>query len=88
MNLKELKDKNPGLQLYEIDNVAFAEYGRRIRDVDVTEIIAAGKKVEFPAEGSLYEPSLPAFESMAISEWIQKRGVVSGITGPNYEIKY
>ena len=72
MNLKELKDKNPELKLYEIDDAAFAEYGRRITGVDVTEIIEAGKNVEFPQEGSLYEPSLPAFESLAISDWIQK----------------
>ena len=72
MNLKELKDKNTELKLYEIDDVAFTEYGRRITGVDVTEIVKAGKSVKFPQEGSLYEPSLPAFENLAISDWIQK----------------
>lgn len=72
MSLKKLQGKNPELKLYEIDDVAFLEYGRRITGIDVTEIIKAGKNITFPKEGSVYEASTLAFEQLAISEWIQK----------------
>ena len=72
MNLKELQEKNPELKLYEVDDVEFAEFGRRVTGVDVAEIIDAGKKIEFPKEGSVYEPSTPVFEELSITEWIQK----------------
>lgn len=72
MNLKELQEKNPELKLYEVDDAAFAEYGRRITGVDVAEIIEAGKKIAFPEEGSMYEASTPAFEELEIAGWIQK----------------
>ncbi len=72
MSLKELQEKNPELKIYEIDDVAFLEYGRRITGVDVTEILKEGKEVAFPTEGSVYEASTPIFEKLEISEWIQK----------------
>lgn len=72
MNLKELQEKNPELKLYEIDDAAFAEYGKRITGADVKDIIEAGKKIAFPEEGSIYEASTPAFEELAIADWIQK----------------
>lgn len=72
MNLKELQEKNPELKIYEIDDVAFAEYGKRITGADVKDIIEAGKKIAFPKEGSIYEASTPAFEELAIADWIQK----------------
>ena len=72
MELESLKLKNPQIKLYGIDDADFQEYGRRINGVDVTEIVETGKKIEFPKEGSAYEPSTPAFEELAIAEWIQK----------------
>lgn len=72
MTLKELQDKNPQLPIYGVDEEAFAEYGRRITDMDVTEIIAAGKQIAFPGEGSIYEPSTPAFEALPVAEQIRK----------------
>lgn len=72
MNLNELQEKNPELKLYDIDDVAFAEYGRRIVGADVTEIIEAGKSIVFPQEGSVYEASTSTFEELKISDWIQK----------------
>lgn len=72
MNLKELQEKNPELKLYEIDDIAFSEYGRRIIGVDATEIIEAGKNIAFPEEGSVYEASTPVFEELEIADWIQK----------------
>ena len=72
MTLKELQEKNPELKLYEVDDVAFAEYGRRITGADVAEIIEVGKKIAFPEDGSMYEASTPAFEELEIADWIQK----------------
>ncbi|MBQ8803062.1 MAG: DUF4867 family protein [Tyzzerella sp.] len=59
-------------KIYSIDDEVFAEYGRKITGADVTEIVAAGKAITFPKEGSAYEPSTAAFEELAISEWIRK----------------
>lgn len=72
MTLKELQDMNPHIQFYSIDDNAFKEYGRRINGVNVTDIVSAGKKVEFPKEGSIYETATSAFESLPIAEQICK----------------
>ncbi len=59
-------------KIYSIDDAVFAEYGRKMTGADVKEIVEAGKKIAFPKEGSVYEPSTAAFEKLAISEWIRK----------------
>lgn len=58
--------------IYSIDDAAFAEYGKKITGVDVGEIIEAGRKIPFPQEGSVYEPSTAAFEGLEIAGKIQR----------------
>ena len=72
MTLKELQDKNPQITLLGVDDEIFAEYGRRITGIDVTDIIVAGKRIEFPQDGSVYEASTPAFEELSVAEQIHK----------------
>lgn len=72
MTLDKLRNLNPEMQIYSIDDEAFAEYGRKINNVNVDDIVAAGKRIEFPKEGSVYEASTVAFEDLDIAKWIQK----------------
>lgn len=72
MTIKELKEKNPELEIYGIDHETFAEYGRKITGVDVAEILKAGKSIAFPQNGSIYEASTPSFEALQIADWIRK----------------
>ena len=55
MTLEQLRKLNPEMQIYGVDDPAFAEYGRRITGADVTAIVEAGKNIAFPQEGSVYE---------------------------------
>ncbi len=60
--LENLKAKNPNMKFYSVFDAEFASYGRVIKDFDASEIIAAAKTIENPAEGSAYVPSEPKFE--------------------------
>ena len=73
MTLQELKEKNPQLPLFGIDSEEFAEYGCRITDINVDDMIKSGKEIAFPAEGSMYEPSVAAFEALPAAEEIKKQ---------------
>ena len=72
MTLKELKMRNPDIQIYDVESEEFAEYGCKITGIQVDEIVEAGKKIPFPQEGSIYEPSTPAFEVLPIAEEIRR----------------
>lgn len=70
MTLQELREKNPNVPLYGIDDKEFAPYGRRVNGIDTAAIVAAGEQIPFPAEGSIYEASTPAFEALPIAKQI------------------
>ena len=70
MTLENLKKLNSNLKIYGIDSPEFKEYGRRITDIDTTEIVKAGQEFTFPQSGSIYEASTPAFESLNIAKEI------------------
>lgn len=72
MTLEQLRELNPEMQFFGVDDADFAEFGRRITDVDVTAIVEAGKNITFQREGSVYEASTPAFEKLEIADWIRK----------------
>lgn len=72
MTLKELQDRNPRIPLFGIEDEAFAEYGRIIRGMDVQDIMVVGDKIKLPETGTIYEPSVSAFEGMPIAERIRK----------------
>lgn len=76
-----LKEKNPDIKLYSVNDIEFKTFGRVIKNLDTSEIIAAAEKIKRPETGSVYSPSEENSELI-------NRGVVSGITGKNFEIKY
>ena len=72
MTLEQLRKLNPEMNIYSVDDIEFAEYGRRLSGADVTSIVEVAKKIPFPQEGSVYETSTPAFEELQIADWIRR----------------
>lgn len=73
MTLSELKEKNPGLALFDVRSAEFAEYGRLVEDIGTEEIIKAASEIEMPDDGSAYRASEPSFEALPIAKEIRDR---------------
>ncbi|MGN1127995.1 MAG: DUF4867 family protein [Candidatus Flemingiibacterium sp.] len=69
--LEELRKKNPGLRFYSVNDPEFARYGCVLRQ-DYSTIADAARKLEFPAEGSKYMPSVESFEALPIRAMIKE----------------
>ncbi len=69
--LNELKKKNPGLNVIDVHSEEFSTYGRIITGMDTAEIIAQAQKIKNPDSGSMYLPSVDAFERLDIAEKIE-----------------
>lgn len=67
-----LKGKNPDLKLYSVNDSEFKTFGRVIKNLDTSEIIAAAEKIERPETGSVYSPSEESFEKLQIAAQIKK----------------
>lgn len=52
-------------------DASFRTYGR-VLPLDMKDFCAEIAKVELPAEGTVYEPSVPAFEALPLFETLQK----------------
>lgn len=65
--LNELKNNNPELNIYGVDSEQFKSYGRIIKGMDITEIVSEAKKIKNPESGSMYQPSVEAFEKLEIA---------------------
>ncbi len=57
------------MKIYRVTDDEFKAYGRILK-LDTTEIISAAEKIPMPEEGSRYEASTPAFESLDIAKFI------------------
>lgn len=73
MTLKELQMRNPNIPIYDIEGEEFTEYGCKIVGIQTDEIVDEGKKILFPQEGSVYVPSIRAFEALPVAEEIRKK---------------
>lgn len=62
-----LKKKNPDIEFYSVQDEEFKSYGRIITNLDTSEIVAAGEKIELPEEGVSYTPTEKSFEKLAIA---------------------
>ena len=69
--LNLLREKNPGIPFYTVNDPEFRPYGRVI-DFDASGLIAAAEKVPMPAEGSKYAPDLPELEEKALFQPVQE----------------
>ena len=68
--LNKLKELNKNIPFFHVDSEEFKSFGRVI-DIDATEIIEVGEKIEKP-EGSAYTPSLAEFEALEIAKTIKR----------------
>ncbi|MBE7038114.1 MAG: DUF4867 family protein [Ruminococcaceae bacterium] len=69
--LNTLKEKNPTLKFYSVNDKEFEKYGKVITNFDTVEIIKECEKIEMPSEGSKYELGVDALEKLEISKKIQ-----------------
>ena len=69
--LEDLRKKNPGLRFYSVNDPEFARYGCVLKQ-DYSSIADAARKLEFPAEGSKYMPSVESFEALPIRAMIKE----------------
>lgn len=69
--LKRLQELNPTLRLYDVTDEAFAPYGR-VLSMDVGDITTEASKMGMPESGSVYLPSVAAFEALAIADEIRE----------------
>ena len=69
--LNELKKRNPGLKVIDVHSEEFSTYGRIITGMDTSEMIAHAQRIKNPDSGSMYLPSVDAFETLDIAEKIK-----------------
>ena len=69
--LNILKEKNPDIKLYSVNDSEFKTFGRVVNDLDTQEIIAAAEAIKNPETGSAYSPSEASFEKLKISSQIK-----------------
>ncbi len=67
MTIEALRRANPGLAIYTVHDPAFARFGRVLKGFDTAEILTAAEEKPMPTEGSVYEASTEAFETLAIA---------------------
>lgn len=65
-----LREKNPGLPFYSVNDAAFRPFGRVI-DFDASALVAEAEKVALPETGTKYVPDLPALETPALFAPVQ-----------------
>ena len=63
--LEKLREKNPGLPLFGVEDEAFAPYGRVLGSADAA-LSAALAETELPAEGNLYHASEASLEALPL----------------------
>lgn len=69
--LNILKEKNPDIKLYSVNEIEFKTFGRVIKDLDTAEIISAAEAIINPETGSSYSPREASFEKLKISAQIK-----------------
>ena len=63
--LEKLREKNPGLPLFSVEDESFAPYGRILGGADAA-LSAALDGTELPAEGNLYHASEASLEALPL----------------------
>jgi len=69
--LELLREKNPEIEFFSINDAEFEPFGRVINGINADEIIKTAEGIKNPESGSSYSASLPEFEELPISEQIQ-----------------
>ena len=69
--LETLNKLNPEIKLYSVRDNEFEKYGRII-NIDTKECVDACMSLEFPKDGSAYEPTVKALEDMKCADAIRE----------------
>lgn len=69
--LNKLKNLNKDIAFFDVHSPEFAEYGRVIEGMDVSEICETARQIEMPHEGSVYQASVESFEALYIAKQIE-----------------
>ena len=69
--LDQLREKNPGIPLFSVEDEAFAPYGQILGGGDAA-LSAAMAATEIPAEGNTYRASVPALEAVPLTAEIRR----------------
>ena len=69
--IQKLKELNKGIEFYDVTDKEFSSFGRVIKELDVSEIIATAQNIKYPDSGSCYIPSVEAFEKLKIASEIE-----------------
>ena len=69
--LETLNKLNPEIKVYSVRDDEFKKYGRII-DIDTKECVDTCLSLDFPTEGSAYEPSVKALEDMKCADEIRE----------------
>ncbi len=69
--LELLREKNPEIEFFSVDDAEFEPFGRVIKGINADEIIEVAGGIKNPEAASSYVASLPEFESLNIAKEIQ-----------------
>ncbi len=73
MGIEKIREANPHLKIYSVNDAAFADYGTVITDMDITDIQRAARSIPMPESGSVYHACEPSFEVLPIAKEVQDR---------------
>ena len=69
--LESLKKSNRDIQVRSVNDSEFKTFGRVLKNLDTTEIIAASERIANPETDSVYTPSEESLEKLKIAEQIK-----------------
>lgn len=66
--LERLKELNPDIPIYSVNDDAYLPYGKVLEGYDVSELINECERIKMPEYSSSYELSIPTLESLEIAK--------------------
>ena len=73
MNIEEINQLNPHLNIREVNEQSFKDYGKVVTGYDFSELLDyMERETSIPEEGNSYKPSIPELETFAVCERISK----------------
>ena len=73
MNIEELRKLNPHLNIQEVSEQSFREYGKIISGYDFSEMLDyMERETSIPEGGNIYKASVPELEAFAVFERLAK----------------
>ena len=73
MNIEEIRKLNPHLNIQEVNDQSFKEYGKLITGYDFSDLLGyMERETSVPQEGNIYKASVPEMEACAVYERLSK----------------